>query len=228
MEYRHELKFLVSEKQLELLRIKLKLMMKQDIHQQGDSYKIRSLYFDDFYDTCLKENENGVDNRKKYRIRIYNGRTDVIKLEKKIKFRGMTKKYSSTINLENCSQWMEANSLSCLQCNSDLERELYFMHRTKGMKPVTIVEYERTAFVEERGNVRITFDRNISCSKALRQFTEEKIPLIPLLPTSQHILEVKYDEFLPDYIKEVMEIGTLQRSTFSKYVYARNYRKNLR
>ena len=228
MEYRHELKFLVSEKQLELLRFKLNLIMKQDIHQQGDAYKIRSLYFDDFYDTCLRENESGVDRRKKYRIRIYNGSTDVIKLEKKIKFRGMTKKYSSIIKPDNCFNWIKSSDLSCMQCDSDLEKELYFMYKAKGMRPVTIVEYERTAFVEKRGNVRITFDRNISCSTALKQFAEKTIPLIPLLPVGQHILEVKYDEYLPDYIKETMEIGTLQRSTFSKYVYARNYKNNLR
>lgn len=228
MEYRHELKFLVSQKQLDLLGFRLNLIMKQDIHQKGKAYKIRSLYFDDINNSCLRENENGVDRRKKYRIRIYDGKMDVIKLEKKIKVRGMTRKYAEIIQYDNCIKWIEQKDVSLLRCNSELEQELYVKHKTEGMHPVTIVEYERTAFVEKRGNIRITFDRNISCSEMVHRFTEEKIPLIPLLPVGQHILEIKYDEFLPEYIKEVMEIGSLQRSTFSKYVYARNYKKNLR
>lgn len=223
MEYRHELKFLVSEKQLELLRFRLDTVMKRDFHNEDGGYKIRSLYFDDIYDTCLKENENGVDNRKKYRIRIYNGKTDVIKLEKKMKIRGMTQKHSTIITSENCTKWMIPNKILYSQCDTELEKELYLNMKIKGFHPVIVVEYERTAFVDKRGNVRITFDRNISYSKQIARFMEEKIPLIPILPTGEHILEVKYDEFFPEYIKEIMEIGTLHRCAFSKYAYARNY-----
>lgn len=227
MEYRHELKFLVPDKQMALIEFRLKSLMKQDAHQKDGKYNIRSLYFDDLYDSCMLENENGVDARSKYRIRIYDKSSRVIKLEKKIKYRGMTRKVSATIDKMDCCQYMNGKSSKVNEMKTELEKELYVQMKTKGLHPVIIVEYERSAFVEKSGNVRITFDRNISgCDKVIN-FFEENIPLVPLLPAGWHVLEVKYDEFFPDYIKDVLEIGTLQRTAFSKYYYARNYKNDL-
>ena len=227
MEYRHELKFLVSERQIELIRFRLKMFMKQDAHQVGGKYNIRSLYFDDLFDSCMHENESGVDARKKYRIRIYDKKADVIKLEKKEKFRGMTKKNGVTISEEKCLMYMNELVPPIIKGSTELEKELFVQIKSKGMKPVTIVEYERTAFVEEKGNVRITFDQNISGCSNTKAFLENNIPLVPLLPKGQHVLEVKYDEFFPDYIKDVLEIDSLQRTSFSKYYYARDYKNKL-
>lgn len=227
MDYRHELKFLVSEQQMALIEFRLKLLMKQDVHQKDGRYNIRSLYFDDLFDSCMYENENGVDARSKYRIRIYDKKMNVIKLEKKMKLKGMTKKIAATINEETSLRCMNGLGPDVRQNCSELEKELYVQMKTKGMKPITIVEYERTAFVEKNGNIRITFDRNISGCEKVGEFFKKKIPLVPLLPEGWHILEVKYDEYFPDYIKDVLEIGELQRTAFSKYYYARNYKNQL-
>ena len=227
MEYRHELKFLVPEHQLALIEFRLKMVMKQDVHQSEGKYNIRSLYFDDLFDSCMHENENGVDARKKYRIRIYDKNADVIKLEKKMKLRGMTKKVVTTIEKESCIKYMYAQSPCVSDMNSELEKELYVQMKSKGMTPVIIVEYERTAFVEKNGNIRITFDRNISGCDKVTSFLEKNISLVPLLPQGWHVLEVKYDEYFPDYIKDVLEIGSLQRTAFSKYYYARDYKNKL-
>lgn len=226
MDYRHELKFLVSDAELELIRYRLKPLMRQDVHQKEGGYKVRSLYFDDFYDSCMQENENGIDNRKKYRIRIYDGDDTVIKLEKKIKYRGMTRKISGTISREECLSYISGKAPGLKPEGTELEKELYAEMKIQDMHPVTIVEYERTAFVEPMGNVRITFDRNISGSEHLKQFLDKKIVAVPLLPKGQHVLEVKYDELLPEYIAQVLEVGTLLRTAFSKYYYARNYKQN--
>ena len=90
------------------------------------------------------------------------------------------------------------------------------------MRPVSIVEYERTAFVEPRGNVRITFDRNIRGSEKPREFLERRLCAAPLLPGGSHVLEVKYDELLPEYLAGTLALGTLQRTAFSKYYRSRN------
>lgn len=224
MEYRHELKFPVSDAELEIIRYRIKPLMQADFHQKEGVYTVRSLYFDDLYDSCLRENANGEDNRRKFRIRIYNGNDEVIKLEKKIKLRGMTKKLDTEISKKDCIIYM-AGELPRLHAeNSDLEKELYAESRMKGMHPVCIVEYERTAYVERKGNVRITFDRNISGSERTEAFLDKEISGVPLLPKGQHVLEVKYDELLPEYISEVLNLGILHRTSFSKYYYARNYR----
>ncbi len=224
MDYRHELKFLVSHRELEIIRYRLKPLMRQDSHQQAQSYRVRSLYFDDYEDSCMRENEDGVDNRRKYRIRIYDGSDKVIKLEKKMKYRGMTRKISGRISREECAAYMSRRMTKLKPDAGELEKELYAQIKISGMHPVSVVEYERTAFVEPRGNVRITFDRNISGSENIQGFLEEKYEGVPLLPTGQHVLEVKYDELLPQYIAGVLETGALQRTAFSKYYYSRNYK----
>ncbi len=221
MKYRQELKFEVSDAELEILRGRLLPLMKMDQNQVGDAYTIRSLYFDDLQDTCLKENQDGADNRHKYRIRIYNAQTDRIRLEKKSKLRGMTRKEGCKITEEACRLYMEGKTPAFSESASDLEKEFYCEMKMHGMFPKTIVEYDRTAFVEPRGNVRITFDRNIRGSVLPGEFLEEKIARIPLLPSGMHVLEVKYDEFLPGYLLRTMQVGTLRRTSFSKYSYSR-------
>lgn len=226
MDYRHELKFLVSDAQLQLIHYRLKLLMGQDRHQKESAYTVRSLYFDDFYNSCVEENESGIDRRRKYRIRIYDGNDETIKLEKKIKYRGMTKKVSREISRKDCLVYMSGRAPQLTADSTELEKELYAEMKTRGMHPVTLVEYERSAFVEPRGNVRVTFDRNISGSEAIERFLDKSVMAAPLLPKGSHVLEVKYDELLPEYIAQALEIGALQRSAFSKYYYARNYKQN--
>lgn len=227
MEYRHELKYIVSEKELKILEHRLKPLMQLDRHQLGESYRIRSLYFDDFYDSCLRETVAGVNNRKKYRLRIYNADSRFIKLEKKIKCNGMTRKESVVVSKKDCLLYLAGGTPPCQEDvmgeNAYSTRnDFYIAVKGYGFRPVNIVEYERTAFTDARGNVRITFDRNIAGSAQVNSFLNERVSLIPALPVGVHILEVKYDEFLPEYIADAMEIGSLQKTAFSKYVFARN------
>lgn len=224
MDYRHELKFLVSDAQMEMIGYRLKLLMRQDVHQKREAYTVRSLYFDDYYDSCMQENEEGIDNRRKFRIRIYDGDTAVIRLEKKVKYRGMTRKTGRAISKEDCLIYMSGRVPEIRPESGELEKEIYAEVKIKGLHPVSIVEYERTAFVEPKGNVRITFDRNISGNEKTDGFLERKLQMIPLLPKGRHVLEVKYDELLPEYISRTLEMGTLQRTSFSKYCYSRNYK----
>ena len=222
MNYRHELKFLVSDAQLALIRYRLTPLMRPDVHQKKGAYTVRSLYFDDFDNTCMRENEDGIDNRRKYRIRIYDADPSVIRLEKKIKFRGMTRKVSTGISVQDCLIYMAGRAPSPGPGSGELEKEIFAQIKGGGMRPVSIVEYERTAFVEPRGNVRITFDRNIRGSEKPREFVERRLCAAPLLPGGSHVLEVKYDELLPEYLAGTLEMGTLQRTAFSKYYRSRN------
>lgn len=221
MDYRHELKFEVSDAELTIIYYRLKALMHMDAHQEGGSYGIRSLYFDDLSDSCMRENEDGLDNRRKYRIRIYNGSDETINLEKKMKFRGMTRKESVPLKREICEAYMNGQIPDFSEAQSDLEKELLCEVKMNGMQPKSIVEYERTAFVEPRGNVRITFDRNISGCSQVDTFFDYHLNAVPVLPTGRHVLEVKYDDLLPQYISDVLEISTLQQTSFSKYYYSR-------
>ena len=223
MEYRNELKFISTASQLEILKPRLLSVMEPDPHMDENlQYNIRSVYFDDWQDSCMYENEAGFNDRMKVRIRIYNGSDSVIKLELKYKLNGLTKKRSATISRELCDKLIrgEKIALSETQGNAVLNL-LYVYMQTKLLVPKVIVEYDRTVFINQFGNVRITFDKNIRCSADVERFFEENIMPLPVLETGLHVLEVKYDELLPDYIGNVINTGSLSQTAFSKYYLSR-------
>lgn len=204
-----------------LLAGRLKSVMSRDIHQEGDCYEIRSLYFDDAWDRCMDENEAGVDQREKYRIRIYDPKSDVIHLEIKEKNSGLTKKRSCDLSRGECLAIMEGSLPLKLDGRAPLN-SLQMQMRCAKMEPKVIIAYERTAFVHPSGNVRITFDRNIMASRCCCEFLEDRVSgMTPVLPSGMHVLEVKYDEFLPDVIAQQLEIGKLRKTAFSKYYLGR-------
>lgn len=221
MNYRNEWKYLVSGADLVILGARLRVLLPNDSHQKGSGYAIRSLYFDDWQNSCLAENEAGVDNRRKFRIRIYNGSTERIQLEIKEKLHGMTHKSSCLITRQECEAIMAGIPPRITKDTPAPQNLLSIAMSTRGMEPKVIVEYERTAFVGRTGNVRITFDRNISAGNAVHRFLEPRVPLMPVLPTGQHVLEVKFDELLPDPIAQVLDLGRLQQTAFSKYYLCR-------
>lgn len=219
MEYRHELKFLVPDITLEKLRYRLSTVMELDEHQSEESYNIRSLYFDDYFDKCLNENLAGTDDRFKYRIRMYRGNADYINLEKKYKYRGMTKKQSEQVSADSVKQCL---SEGFYEAEGPLSTELYAAFIKSGMRPKCIVEYDRCAFVEPVGNVRITFDMNLRGSADIERFLDYSEDFtLPALPAGMHILEVKYDELLPRHILQLVDINELQRQSISKYALVR-------
>lgn len=221
IEYRVENKYLVSDLDLEILGQRLKTVMHQDAHQDGDCYEIRSVYFDDLADSCMEENDAGVDQRKKYRIRTYGVADAPLKLEIKEKYRGMTKKTGCTLTEEEYRAIM-AGGLNLSFDSRQAYNQMLLQQRMARMAPKIIIAYERTAFVHPVGNVRITFDRNIMASSCLDSFFDPHISgLIPILPAGMHVLEVKYDELLPDVIAQQLEIGKLRQTAFSKYYLGR-------
>ena len=220
MEYRVEKKFLLSDCELELLAGRLKSVMKPDLNQSGKAYTIRSLYFDDIWDSCMVENESGVDNRNKLRIRTYDYKAQKLYLENKEKFNGYTKKTRDVISRDECMDIMQGEALPFGEKN--VVNILSAAMKSRYMRPKAVIEYERSAFVYPFGNVRITFDRNISASKYCQDFVSPQIRCkTPVLSQGVHILEVKYDEFLPDVIAQLLENGKMTQTAFSKYYLGR-------
>lgn len=224
IKYRHELKYQITTAQVRMLQNRINGLVPLDRHvgQEG-SYSIRSLYFDDRYNRCFYENENGTDPREKFRIRIYNASPDRITLECKRKERGKTLKTSCPLTLEQTKQLMEGKPLPDLEHQPPLLRKLTLQMMTRQLMPVVIVEYRRMPFVYRNGNVRVTLDMDITSSSAVHQFLEEKIPCRPVLPVGQQLLEVKYDEYLPDFIYRSLQLNSLRQTAFSKYYICRKY-----
>lgn len=224
VKYRHELKYVSSELELALVKGRLDHLISLDSHvKEKGIYSIRSLYFDDYDGRCYDENESGTDPREKFRIRIYNGSVSKITLELKKKERNKTLKLSCPLTEEQCRMLMKGVPLPMRPDYPPLLQKLLLQMRTRLLRPVIIVDYDRVPYVCKDGNVRITMDKNISASRQLDQFLEPVIPKRPVMEKGSHILEVKYDEFLPDYIKTSLELGTLRQTSFSKFYLCRRF-----
>ena len=224
MQYRHEYKYLISCAQVEMVKNRLSHLIPLDRHSgEAGKYTIRSLYFDDYEDRCYYENENGTDPREKFRIRIYNHKTTEIKLECKRKERGKTHKSSCFLTEEQTRTLMAGQILPDIAKQPPLLQKLTYLMMTRRMRPVVIVEYERIPYVYPGGNVRITLDTNISASRAVACFLDEHIPVRPVMPMGQQLLEVKYDAYLPDFIKQNLQLENLQQTAFSKFYICRKF-----
>lgn len=221
--FRNELKYVCSEGELQLILARIRPLCPRDPHVSDSGiYNIRSVYFDDAQNTCLHENENGTDPREKFRIRIYNGSDARITLECKKKERSMTHKDICLLTRQQCEGILAGNFPQPL-ADQALLRKFYAQYAKDYLRPKVVVAYERTPFVYSAGNVRITFDRNIGSTTHIGDFFQEYLPLRPVLPVGKHVLEVKYDEFLPDFLYAVMNLGSLQAAPFSKYFLCRKF-----
>jgi SPX domain protein involved in polyphosphate accumulation len=210
--------------ELQLLRYRIEPVMYLDSHTgTSGKYSIRSLYFDDIYNSCYYENENGTDPREKFRIRIYNHSMDRITLECKRKERGKTLKTSCPLTIEQTRMLMAGRVLPDIANQPEVLRKLTLRMMTKGMRPVVIVEYDRIPYVYPNGNVRVTMDMNVSSSTNIERFLDAQIPKRPIMPAGQHLLEVKFDEYLPDFIHHNLNLHSLTQTAYSKYYLCRKY-----
>ena len=222
--YRHELKYPVTSAQIAVLRSRISGLLPKDIHAgENGVYTISSVYFDDFYNRCYYENENGTDPREKFRIRIYNHSPERITLELKRKECGKTLKRAAPLSREQAELLLSGQVLPIAEDQPPLLRKLTKEMQQHRLRPVVIVEYERYPYVYKNGNVRITFDTNISSSGAVSSFLEGNYPKRPVMPTGLQLLEVKYDEYLPDPIYRALQLENLQQTAFSKYYLCRKY-----
>lgn len=218
--YRHELKHHINYFDYLELISKLKHIAKPDINADADgSYKIRSLYFDNLYDKALREKIDGISNREKFRIRYYNEETAYIKLEKKSKRNGLCQKLATSISKEQCQMLISGKIQFLKESNDMLFLELYTKMHTEQLRPKNIVDYTRNAFVFTAGNVRVTIDSDIRASDNVGQFLNPELFCHSV--TKSIILEVKYDNFLPQVITNITQINSRQATAFSKYATCR-------
>lgn len=222
--FRNELKFVISAAQIPLFKSRLLPLLQHDSNAGEDgSYKIRSLYFDDYRNTSFYENENGVAPREKFRIRIYNGSDTRIVLECKQKQQGKTHKEQCPLTREQADRLIAGKAFSVSAGQPPLLRKLLLQMQLRRLRPAMIVEYERVPYVCRNGNVRVTFDTNISSSPDVEHFFAQNVQKRPVMPAGQHLLEVKYDAYLPDAVYEALNLSGLRQETFSKYYLCRKF-----
>lgn len=222
MQFRHEIKIEISKADFFELRMRLNAVMKRDANGDSGKYEIRSLYFDTPDDRALKEKIDGVNRREKYRLRLYNRNTDFIKLEVKRKIANLTNKESCVIDRDRVQAILDGDTAWMPLYENALVCDLYDRMKYDGFKPKTIVEYTREAFLHEAGNVRVTLDYDIRTGVNAQDFLKPDAVTVPVWD-DRILLEVKWDEFLPDLVRDAVRIDGRSAGAFSKYAQARIY-----
>ena len=221
MDLRHEIKHEINYSDMITIRQRLSAVAYRDPHAIYGKYFIRSLYFDNLADKALMEKINGMSRREKFRIRYYNGDTSVIHLEKKSKIDHLGNKQSAPLTVQQAQSIVDGETEWMLNSEYQLIQELYSKMNSEGISPKTIVDYTREPFIYPAGNVRVTLDYNIRSGMRCTDFLKTDCVTVPV--SDSIILEVKWDGFLPDIIRDAVALADRREGAFSKYAACRIY-----
>ncbi len=222
LKLRHEIKHEISISDYIALRNRLKLIAQKDSNtDERGRYRIRSLYFDNADDKALKEKILGLNNREKFRIRYYNGDIRYIKLEKKGKINGLCYKRYTPLTVGQCEQIINGDIKWMRFSGNSLLVELYAKMNFQQLRPRTLVDYIREPYIYKPGNVRVTFDSGITTGLNSKELFNQQTAAMNSHAVKKIIMEVKFDEFLPEIIRDIIQLGQRRNSAFSKYAACR-------
>jgi len=217
--FRHEYKYSISYEEMLNLRTKLNELLTIDRNYNG--YMVRSLYFDSINDIDYYEKLDGLINRKKVRLRIYEPNANKVKLELKSKYDYHQQKESLIITKEEAEELLKENYSILLNHEEEIAKKIYTIMSTNCYKPKVIVEYLRIAYTT-RNDTRITFDYNIKRSNDINSFFDENNNYLNITPPQNIVLEIKFNRFLEPYISNVLGKYVANKESVSKYVMGRN------
>jgi len=220
--YRYEKKYMINPQQKRVITSRLEKFCQMDPNATDDnSYRVSSLYFDDYMNSGVEDKLIGNLKRKKFRIRVYNGRDDFIKLERKTKHGNLCLKDSVRISREQYDAVMSGHLEVMKVMDHAVCRDFYALYRNRSLRPRVIVDYIRQCFLFPQGNVRVTMDSNLHSSVGKCDLFSQSA-FIPVLDKEQIVLEVKYTGFLPSVIRDMVQQGSGNMEAISKYTYCRS------
>lgn len=216
--FRNEWKYYLSLWDASAVRARLADVLAHDAHAPEGGYTIRSLYFDDYWDSAYHDKVAGVQHRTKWRVRIYNYSDATIKLERKVKDGAYIFKQDARLTRDEFERMMAGEYGFLLESPQPLCREFYVACVSQVVRPKVIVDYEREPFVCDAGTVRVTFDSNLRAAAPTADIFNPDLPTYGVLPFGKTIMEVKFTEFFPQFVKELLPPGAHDLSAISKYV----------
>ncbi|MCS7113844.1 MAG: polyphosphate polymerase domain-containing protein [Nitrososphaerota archaeon] len=221
---RHELKYPLSFAHYQMLRRKLRAVLKIDPHAEPEGhYHVRTLYFDDIKNSAYFEKMSGVGNRQKYRLRIYNLRDNPVKFERKSRIYNYVFKESEVIQREEAEKIINGDIRFLADSKSPLLRRFYNECRLNLMRPAVLSEYLREPYVYPVGNVRVTFDFDLRTSLVTQpvKFFENPIPTLRVDSEAAVIMEVKYSDVLPEVVRGLLSEEVSLRRALGKFALCR-------
>jgi hypothetical protein len=224
---RQEVKYYINYPDYINLSRKISNVLQKDFHDSGpDGYMVRSLYFDNKSNNSYFEKISGIESRKKIRIRVYNYCNKTIKMEIKNKKNTTIVKEGFLINNEDLDELSRGNYDCLLKYGNQTAKKLYYEFTKDYYKPVVLIDYIREAYSYNINNIRITFDKKISKNEF--DFTEifsQDLKMSPVIDNRKIILEIKYDGFVPNWIKDLLQVPRFERCAISKYTLSRYFEK---
>lgn len=220
---RIELKYYINYIDYINLKSKISSIFCKDENSTKDGqYYVRSLYFDNKSDNSYYEKIHGIENRKKYRIRIYNLDPSLVKLEIKTKMKDIIFKESTNIDFQDIRKIISGNYKCLLSYKNKTAEKIYYEFSKDFYKPVIIIDYKRDAWYLDLNNIRITFDSKIKKDEInLNELFDNNKNLSPVLRNSKIIMEIKYNGNIPSWIKKILQVPRLERCAISKYTLSR-------
>jgi len=219
---RTEKKYSISKIAASNIRHIFSQVLNSDNHNTGDGYMVRSLYFDSYDDSDYYDKEDGYNYRKKIRLRIYSPDAEIAKLEKKEKVGSDQWKRSLTISKADALKLIDGDFSPLLEYDSSFAFEMYEIMTIGLYRPRCIIEYDRLAFIVEANEIRITLDSNIRATESNFDLFSDDLAFYPVCHPENVTLEVKYDNFLFSYIKDLLAICDKKQVSNSKYVMGRS------
>ncbi len=220
---REEKKYRLTLDSANYLFSKMSQVLHGDPYNGLDYYMVRSLYFDSIYDRDFFEKYQGMEYRKKIRLRVYRADSDSAKLEMKEKCGSAQRKRSLTVSKEDALELIAGRYECLLNYSEDIASEFYYIMTTELYQPRCVVEYKRRAFATQENSIRITFDSELVSNEGYFNIFDPNLPVYPITPKDEVLLEVKYNNFLLSYIKDVLECVDRVETSNSKYCMARKY-----
>ena len=213
---RKEIKYILDLQEFNKIRNVLDKTMQKDIHSDcTGEYIVRTVYFENYLHETINNKKMNLNNISKYRIRMYQNNDRFLSLERKTNCNGIIKKESEIIDKELVEKLLKGEFYDLLDKSTILKNALYLQMAIKQYRAFIIVEYTRLAYMDSKSNVRITIDRNIKSSINCEKFFEKDIQGIS---SNEMVLEVKYSQYMPEYIKDILKILDKQQKANSKYI----------
>jgi len=223
---RYELKYYISNIEYHALVNRLVHILKPDKYSTPRvGYFIRSLYFDSHDDESLYEKQSGNMFRAKYRMRIYDTQTDIVKFEIKNKADNQIFKETATITKESAYKIIDGDYSELLTYKNPILNKIYIKFTQKQYRPKVIIDYTRDAFLFDFFNIRITFDKNLHSNNTDFDIFSDNLHTIPVILEGKQIMEIKYETILPEYIQRTLQLDAFERMAISKYTLGRRFFK---
>lgn len=220
--YRNEKKYYIGLADYRVISgVFAKAMTVDPYAGHGNEYWIRSLYFDnmtnsDYYDKML-----GLDERKKIRLRLYDVEHPELKIEIKNKNGDKSLKETSFLSRPDAQALIDGKRSFLLERNDPVLARVYYLMAGDYYRPTTVVDYEREAYLCDFQHIRVTFDKNIRAGMGDFRIFSRDLNLVPVFGEKTIVMEVKYNSYLPGWIRTVLSGRKAFRAAIGKYCMGR-------